>query len=386
MVLMALDHTRDFVHTDALHFDPTDLTHTTPALFFTRWVTHFCAPIFVFLAGVSACLQRARGASERELSRFLLTRGVWLIVLEFTVIRCGMWFNVDYAFLGVMQVIWAIGVSMIVLALLVHLPIRVTAAFGVGMIVFHNLFDGVRVAGWQGPGSPAPDPLARLWIVLHQPGDMFPIAGDSGPVVWVMYPLIPWIGVMAAGYVFGQVFTRDAAERRRILVRTGLAMVGAFVLLRSVNLYGDQAWWSIQDDAMFSVLSFVNATKYPPSLLFLLMTLGPALLALAWLDGRTGGVAGRPFVLFGRVPLFFYILQWPLIHLAAIGLAGFAGKETAYLFRHPPELFTTAPPDAGFPLPVVYAVWLAVVLVLYVLCRWFAGIKRRSRSPILRYL
>ena len=386
MVLMALDHTRDFVHADAFHFDPTDLTHTTPLLFLTRWATHFCAPIFVFLAGVSAYLQRARGASKGDLSRFLLTRGLWLVVLEFTIIRCGVWFNIDYSFLGLMQVIWAIGVSMIVLALFVHLPLRLTAVFGIGMIVLHNLFDGVRVAGWEGPGSAAPGPLAKLWIVLHQPGEMLPVIGDSGPVVWVMYPLIPWIGVMAAGYAFGQVFTRDAADRRRVLVRTGLMTIGTFVLLRSVNLYGDHAWWSIQESATFSVLSFVNTTKYPPSLLFLLMTLGPAMLVLAWMDGRGTGRVSRPFVLFGKVPLFFYVLQWPLIHLTAIALAGFAGKETAHLFRHPPEFFTTAPADAGFPLPVAYAVWVGVVLVLYVLCRWFAEVKKRNATPLLRYL
>jgi uncharacterized membrane protein len=386
MVLMALDHTRDFVHTDALRFDPTDLTHTTPLLFMTRWVTHFCAPLFVFLAGVSAYLQLANGATKGTLSRFLFTRGLWLVLLEFTVIRIGMWFNADYSFLGLVQVIWVIGVSMIVLAALVHAPVRLTAAFGLCLIVFHNAFDGVRVAGWQGPGSPVPDPLSKLWILLHQPGEMFPVAGDAGPVVWVMYPLIPWIGVMAAGYAFGRVFTRDAADRRHALRRTGLLLIGMFIALRSFNIYGDPHWWSLQDSAIYSVLSFVNTTKYPPSLLYLLMTIGPALLALSWMDGRRWGRVGGIFVLFGRVPLFFYVLQWPLIHLAAIGLAASAGKEIGYLFRHPPEIFTTAPLDAGFSLPVTYAVWLAVVSVLYVLCRWYAEVKRRSSNPLLRYL
>jgi uncharacterized membrane protein len=386
MVLMALDHTRDFVHADALRFDPTDLTHTSPVLFLTRWITHFCAPIFIFLAGVSAYLQHARGLSLPALSRFLVTRGLWLLVLEFSLVRCGMWFNVDYSFVGLMQVIWAIGVSMIVLAALIHAPLRLIAAVGIGMIVLHNAFDGVRVAGWQGPEGTPLDLAAKLWIVLHQPGEVIPIVGNSGPVVFVMYPLVPWIGVMALGYAAGTLFTREPEARRRALLRSGLWMIAAFVVLRAIDVYGDPAGWERQGNLLWTTLAFVNTTKYPASLLFVLMTLGPALVALAVMDGRRWGRAGGIFVLFGRVPLFFYVLQWPLIHIAAIGLAASAGKETGYLFRHPPEIFTTAPPDAGFSLGVTYAVWLAVVAALYGLCRWYAGVKQRNATPLLRYL
>src|SRR5688572_22203083 len=248
MVVMALDHTRDFVHGAALRFDPTDLTQTTTAIFLTRWVTHFCAPVFVFLAGTSAYLQRARGATARQLSRYLLTRGLWLVVLEFTVVRFGMWFNVDYSFLGLMQVIWVIGVSMMVLAVLVYLPMRAIAAVGITMIVLHNALDGVQMTGWQGPGSPAPDAAAKLWMVLHQ-GGVFPLIGASGPVVFALYPLIPWIGVMAAGYAFGTVYDLDPARRRRVLIASGMVMIAGFVVLRMFNIYGDPQHWRAQPSA-----------------------------------------------------------------------------------------------------------------------------------------
>jgi uncharacterized membrane protein len=387
MVLMALDHTRDFVHNVAFRFDPTDLTQTTTVLFLTRWVTHFCAPTFVFLAGVAAYLQRARGATTAELSRFLFTRGLWLVVLEFTAVRIGTWFNLDYTFLGVMQVIWVIGVSMVTLAGLVHLPITATATFGIGMIVLHNLLDGIRVTSWQGPGSPVPDAADRLWMILHQGNEFFPLFTWPGPVVFLIYPLVPWIGVMAAGYAFGRVYDLDAARRRRILTLTGTAFVLAFIVVRATNIYGDPAPWRPQPTALFTLLSFVNTTKYPPSLLFLLMTLGPMLLVLAWLEPkRMEHRAARALVTFGRVPLFFYLLQWPLAHALAIGISLLAGKDVAYYFMSPPAFFTAAPPDSGFELWTVYVCWVIVVSVLYVLCTWYADVKRRHPASLLRYL
>src|SRR6266850_1245165 len=219
MVIMMLDHTRDFIHRDAmLGFDPTDLSRTNVLLFLTRWITHFCAPTFVFLAGTGAYLQFVRGKSKKALSRFLLTRGLWLIVLEFTWVRICVTFNVDYRFLGAMQVIWVIGVSMIVLAALIHLPLRVVAAFGIAMIALHNLLDRFQVAGWQGPGSPVPQLGAKLWILLHPPFTIFPILSFPSPIVVVVYPLIPWIGVMAVGYAFGALYQMDAQRRRRWLL------------------------------------------------------------------------------------------------------------------------------------------------------------------------
>ena len=387
MVVMVLDHTRDFVHNVAFAFDPTDLTRTTTLLFLTRWITHYCAPTFIFLAGVSAYLQRARGATTAELSRFLLTRGLWLIVLEFTAVRIGTWFNFDYAFLGVMQVIWAIGVSMVVLAGLVHLPFTVITVFGVGMIALHNLLDGIHVQGWQGPGSAVPSAAARLWMILHQGTELFPLFTWPGPVVMLIYPLVPWIGVMAAGYTFGRIYDLDPARRRRLLVRTGWGLIAAFVVIRMTNIYGDPAPWSVQPSALFTVLSFVNTTKYPPSLLYLLMTLGPMMLALAWLEPkRLDNRPARALITFGRVPMFFYLLQFPMAHALAIVASLVVGKNIDYYFTSPPAFFTQVPPNAGFGLGVVYGCWVIAVVILYFLCRWYAEVKRRHPASLLRYI
>lgn len=404
MVIMMLDHTRDFVHRDIFQgIDPTDLSKTNAILFFTRWITHFCAPIFVFLAGTGSYLQFARGKSKRDLSRFLVTRGLWLIVLEFTLIRISMTFNVDYRFLGMMQVIWVIGASMIILALLIHLPLRVVAAFGILMIALHNLLDRFHAAGWQGPGSAVPSYGAKLFIILHQAFAAFPVLGWPSPVVAVIYPLIPWVGVMAAGYAFGAVYQWDAQRRRRLLVRMGTAGILLFIVLRAVNQYADPSHWSRQDTIVFTVLSFLNTTKYPPSLAFLLMTLGPALLALAWFEVRRSdgasqgrqaqeppqGIIGKlrgALITFGRVPLFFYLLQWPTAHFISVIVHFAAGKPVAWMFGSSAENLFAAPPGAGFNLAVVYACWIAGVLILYPLCKWFAGVKARRRDWWLSYL
>lgn len=389
MVVMMLDHTRDFVHSGGLQFDPTDLTRTTVTLFLTRWITHYCAPIFVFLAGTGAYLQMARGKSKRDLSRFLLTRGLWLIVLELTVVRFGVFFSLDYRFLGFLQVIWVIGVSMIVLAALIHLPLKLVAGFGLAMIALHNLLDGFQVNGWQGRGSPAPGLGAKLWILLHQPFTGFPVLGSDTPLILVVYPLIPWIGVMAVGYAFGSLYQMDAKLRRRWLLAMGATATWLFILLRALDVYGDPLHWSKQKNAIFTVLSFVNTTKYPPSLLFLLMTLGPAMLALAWFEwsGEWGGVLRRALVTFGRVPLFFYILQWYTAHLIAIVAGLIAGQPVAYQWASPIDKFTSPPPQGvGFRLWVVYVCWIAGVLLLYPLCKWFAGVKARRKDWWLSYL
>lgn len=380
MVIMLLDHTRDFTHWGVFQFDPSDLSRTSPALFLTRWITHFCAPIFVFLAGTGAFLQLSRGKTKRELTRFLWTRGLWLIVLEFTVIRFGVFFDLNYGFLGAAQVIWALGWSMIALAALIHLPLKVVGALGVSMVLLHNVLDPIQFTQWQGPGSPVPALPDKLWMILHQPG-AFPVAGPASPVVFVLYPLIPWIGVMAAGYAFGAVYDLDAARRRQLLVRGGMTLTAAFVILRAANFYGDPSPWSVQQSTVFTVLSFLNTTKYPPSLLFLLMTLGPALIALGWFERPITNVFGRALVTFGRVPLFFYILQWYTAHLIGIGLHVAAGKTVVV---GPP--LGQAPADFGFGLPVTYAGWIVGTLLLYPLCRWFAGVKARRKDWWLSYL
>lgn len=380
MVVMVLDHTRDYIHSGGIRFDPTDLTQTTTALFLTRWVTHFCAPAFVFLAGVGAYLQTMRGKSTRELSAFLLTRGLWLVVLELTVVRVAMWFNVDYSFLAVLQVIWAIGISMVVLAALVHLPLSAVGAFGVAMILVHNAFDWIQVPGWQGPGAPVPDGPAKLWMLLHQAEEFFPMFGAGSPVVFVQYPLIPWVGVMAAGYAFGRVYTLAGAARRRVLLLTGTLLVVTFVVLRAGNIYGDPHGWAVQGSSLFTLLSFMNVTKYPVSLQFLLVTLGPTLLALAWLEQSPRRRLDRAFITFGRVPLFFYLLQWPAAHACAVLITYMVGKDARYFFADPPAAFEKAPGNAGFDLWVVYVCWITIVLALYPLCRWFAEVKRRRRD------
>jgi uncharacterized membrane protein len=397
MVVMMLDHTRDFVHSASYQFDPTDLSRTNVALFLTRWITHFCAPAFVFLAGTSTYLQFARGKSKKHLSRFLVTRGLWLIVLEFTLVRLGASFSVDYHFLGLMQVIWVIGVSMIVLAALIHLPIRIVAGFGVAMIALHNLLDRFHVQGWQGSGSAVPSYGAKLFIILHQAYEPFPIFGFPSPVVFVLYPLIPWIGVMAAGYAFGVIYQWDYARRRRLLLWLGSAATVLFIALRAVNLYGDASHWSRQSTAAFTILSFLNTTKYPPSLLYLLMTLGPALLALALFESPNAALKPQDtgphppasglrnfFVTFGRVPLFFYLLQWPTARLLAVVAHFAAGKPWRWMFGG--QVGVNAPPGVGFNLAVVYGCWLIGVLLLYPLCRWFAGVKARRRDWWLSYL
>jgi len=384
MVIMLLDHTRDFVHADGLRFDPTDVSRTWPLLFFTRWITHFCAPIFVFLAGTSAYLQQLRGRSKRELSRFLVSRGLWLIVLEFTVVRLGVFFTVDYwNLLGFMQVIWVIGVSMIVLAGLIHLPLRAVAWIGIGMSVAHNLLDNITVTGWRGPGTPTPGFGASIWIILHQGGLFFPL-GFPGPAMVVLYPLIPWIGVMAAGYAFGAVYRLDPETRRRWLLRHGAALTIAFVVLRAVNIYGDPSLWSTQASPVMTALSFLAVSKYPPSLLFLLMTLGPALIFLGVFDRVGRNRLTGPMIVFGRVPMFFYLLQWLVAHGFGVVASMVAGKSFAHLIGAP--IGNAPAPDAGFGLGTVYLFWIAGTLLLYPLCRWYANLKGTGRYRWLSYL
>ena len=386
MVIMMLDHTRDFLHYGVLQFDPLDLTQTNTALFLTRWITHFCAPVFVFLAGTGAYLQFARGKSKRELSRFLITRGLWLIVLEFTVVRLGAFFSVDPRFIALVQVIFVIGVSMIILAALIHLPLKVVAGFGVLMIALHNLLDRYNLPLWRGPQTPVPSWGAKLWMLLHQQA-VFPIGPRfPSPIVFVLYPLIPWIGVMAAGYAFGALYKKDVQlqmRRRWLLMIGGLAML-LFVVIRGIDKYGEPLHWARQKNAVFTVLSFVNTTKYPPSLLFLLMTLGPAIAALAWFEVLQRGPLSRFFITFGRVPLFFYLLQWPTAHTIALVLHVLAGKPWRWLVHTP--LDWQYQPSMGFNLWVVYVCWIGGVLLLYPLCKWFAGVKQRRRDWWLSYL
>jgi uncharacterized membrane protein len=364
MVIMVLDHVRAFF--TSAHFDPTDLARTDLALFGTRWITHFCAPVFVFLAGASAWIAGTR-RTRGELSRFLLSRGVWLVFLELTVITFAWYFTTDFALGLVAQVIWAIGVSMVVLAGLIHLPRLAVAGFGAALVLGHNLFDGL-----------APDrfgALADLWRVLHVPGPL-----ESLPV-FMLYPLVPWVGVMALGYAVGPwIFAQDARAGRRLAV-AGAVLVAAFLLLRVLDGYGDHAHRAHEGGAALLLMSFLNTTKYPPSLLYLLMTIGPALVALAAFRRARGPLAGV-LVTFGRVPFLFYVAHLYLVHALAVA-AGMAPGFPASALR---TVFLRLPADYGFGLPVVYAVWLGVVALLYPLCRRYAEVKARSRAWWLSYL
>jgi uncharacterized membrane protein len=369
MIIMALDHTRDFVHSAAMVFQPEDLRQTTPAIFMTRWITHLCAPVFMFCAGAGAFLRLERGSTRLELSRFLWTRGFWLIVLEFTVVRAGFFFNlgIDPLFL---LVFWALGLSMIALSVLVYLPYGVLLGLSIAMIALHNAFDGATPAQFGA--------YAWAWQILHAQG----LLVASGPTVIVAYPLVPWIGVMAAGYCFARVYRLPAERRRAVLLRLGLALTAGFVVIRALNVYGDPRPWTVQSQTIYTWLSFLNTTKYPPSLAFLLMTLGPALLFLAWAD-RIRVSERHPLLVFGRVPLFYFVIHIPLIHATAIALTWLRYGAAPFLFTPPPTLGTPRtlfPPDYGWDLWVVYGVWAAAVLALYPACLWFMRLKARRRD------
>jgi uncharacterized membrane protein len=378
MILMALDHTRDFVHAGAMSFSPEDLTRTTPLLFLTRWVTHICAPTFMLLAGTGAFLRLERGGSLARLSRFLWTRGLWLILVELTLMRLAMNFSFSLANPVILLVLTALGLSMIALAALVHLPPRALLVSSIAIVVLHNLLDGIQASRFGR--------FAWIWNVLHQQG-VFTLAGIP---ILVAYSFIPWFAVMAIGFSMGPVLLMDRDRRQRVLMSVGAVLVVLFVLVRAINLYGDPSPWSKQASPALTILSFLRTTKYPPSLEFLLMTLGPALLALAWLE-RVQARWRDIVAVIGRVPMFFYVVHFWLLHVIVSVLAWlrYGNRSFAFLFHPlpsmggPRELF---PPDVGYPLWAAYLVWIAVVVSLYPVCRWFAEMKKRRRDWWLSYL
>ena len=367
IVLMALDHVRDFFNVDVLYFDPTDLTRTYPALFLTRFVTHYCAPTFVLLAGVSAFLHGRKLDDRGALARFLLTRGIWLILLDAIVVSPVWALELGRFHLATL---WAIGCSMIALAGLVFLPPRAVLLIGVLILVSHNLLDPLHAAQF---GAWAP-----LWSMLHEPGALpFGLPG------WVSYPVLPWTGIMALGYGLGPVFLEPASTRAWQLTLLGLASIALFLLLRGTNFYGDPHPWSQQRDSMMTALSVLNVSKYPPSLLYALVTLGPALLLLPAME-RFGGFAGEVLATFGRVPLFIYLLHLYAAHAAAVALFLAEGFDFAQLRGFGAQ---AAPPAGlGLSLPATYAAWILIMAALYPACRWFASVKRRRHDWWLSYL
>lgn len=375
MVIMALDHTRDFFHQDAFLVDATNLDQTNPLLFFTRIITHYCAPTFVLLSGTSIKISEQR-KSKKDLSLFLLTRGLWLILLEVTIIRFSFFFQLYYD-VTIFQVIWAIGFSMILLSAIIHLPFRLIFALGIVILLGHDALHLIRLQ--------PQDPFFMLWTFTHQVGFSEFTPGISA---FVPYPFLAWFGIMLLGYALGKWYTTGytAERRRKLLLTTGAAAVAAFVILRMVNLYGDPAPWSEQKNMLFTFMSFVNVTKYPPSLLYTLMTLGPVLILLAFME-RWQSPALKPFVVFGRVPLFYYVLHFYIIHATALVLYMVSqGKSLSEVDFHFDKGFGGITPGAGVSLGLVYVIWISIVILLYPLCNWYNTYKSTHKNWWLSYL
>jgi uncharacterized membrane protein len=367
MILMAIDHVRVYSGLPA--------GGPTAGIFFTRWITHFVAPAFVFLAGTSAFFY---GRKHGDLSRFLLIRGVWLVFLELTFLRVAWTFNFDFAAYEMAGVIWVIGWCMILMAGLVKLSVRTVGVIGVAIIVLHNAVMPALVGHVPG--------LGPLWKILYVGFEEGPIQfGPQGPSLIVLYSIIPWIGVMAAGYGFAQVLTLEPARRNRLCWQIGLGGTALFLLLRGLNLYGDPNPWG-GSDGRPALLSFVNTNKYPASLLFLLMTLGPTV-ALVPMADRARGAMAQGLTVFGRVPFFYYMLHIPLIHVLAVIVSKVRlGTVSPWLFANHP-MGSGPPPDGyAWSLALLYVVWAVAIALLYLACRWFAGLKARRQDWWLKYI
>jgi uncharacterized membrane protein len=369
MVLMAIDHVRVYAGVPAGGPDY--------GVFFTRWVTHFCAPLFVFLAGTSAWFYRERHGAA-AVSRFLATRGVWLIVLELTVLRLAWTFNLDFEHYMLAGVIWVIGWSMVFLSLAARLPVAVVAVIGAGIIAGHNAMGAAL-----GPSAESllTGPMGWWWSIAYFGGPV-PVGGEPSRLV-VLYSLIPWIGVIAAGFAFGAVLQRPDDRRHSLCLLIGIGCMIVFVLLRWTEWYGDWPWRQ-QLQRMPALLAFLNTSKYPASLLFLLMTLGPAIALIPWLEALRGRVAGW-LAMLGRVPLFYYVLHIPLIHLSALAVAAMRSPDALpWLFENHPMGNGRAPEGYRWSLGLLYLVTAVDVLLLTLACRWY--VQRRHRHPLLSYL
>jgi len=374
MIIMALDHTREFFNSSAQLFLPEDLSHTTYVLFFTRWVTHICAPVFSFTAGLGAFFWLSHGRTPAQLSRFLWTRGAWLAIIDMTVMRFALTFSMVNGVL-ILNVLWVLGLSMIVLALLVRLPYKWLLGICLALIALHNLADPVSASQFGA--------FAWLWNILHEQG-LFTVAGF--PVV-VAYPLVPWFAVMGLGFCFGKIMTLPAPKRRQMLSRIGVATIAAFLVIRGINHYGDPLPWSREFPGM-TFLSFLRCNKYPPSLDFLLMTLGPAFLLLVWFDRMTFS-RNNPLIVFGRVPFFYFVVHFYLIHLLTFPVALVHYRRAAFLLQPLPSIggpSAVYPPNYGYSLASVYGVWLLVLVLVYPVCWWFADLKRRRKEWWLSFL
>ncbi|MEO6229506.1 MAG: heparan-alpha-glucosaminide N-acetyltransferase domain-containing protein [Ferruginibacter sp.] len=364
MIIMALDHTRDYFHAPAYIFDPADPTQTTLPIFFTRWITHFCAPAFSFLAGLSAFMVGKRKTLQ-QLSSFLLTRGLWLIFIELTIVNFAWYFDIQFRTFGLL-VIWSLGVSMIVLSALVHLPKKFILLFSCLLIFGHNLLDGIHSTG------------GLFWGIIHE--QMFYKLSDHIQLL-IGYPIVPWIAVMPLGYYVGSFYDQpfDSMRRRKIFNIIGIAAITLFIILRWTNVYGDSQPSKHYDTVSKDLISFLNPSKYPPSLLYLLMTLGVTFLFLANAE-KLKGRAVNFFSTFGRVPFFYYILHLYLIHIVAMIFAKLSGFGWGKLILSTWIGFDPSVRGYGFPLWVVYLVWIGVILLLYPLCKMFDNYKQKHKE------
>lgn len=375
MIIMALDHARDFIHAPAFVHDPLDLGSTTPILFFTRWITHFCAPVFVFLAGTSAFLQSQK-KSNTELSLFLIKRGLWLIFIEIVVISFAWSFNPMYN-VFFLQVIWAIGVSMVLLGLVIRLPYNVLLFLGLLIVFGHNALDPFRQTLNGG-----------FWWDLAMQGNFAVHCIIPDHCLIMVYAFVPWWGLMILGYCFGRLYGShiDPAYRKRMLIYLGVGLILLFIVLRFFNIYGDPVPWSVQKNPVYSFLSFIKVNKYPPSLLFFCMTIGPALLLLAFLENFKNQLS-QAISIFGRVPFFFYVIHLYLIHFISMMLFFFKGHSFQEgLHGNPQVPFKFFIPGEGYSLGEVYLVWIIVIFALYPLCKWFNDYKNRNPKWWLSYL
>lgn len=376
MVIMALDHVRDLLHTPALTQNPTDLTTTSPALFMTRWVTHLCAPTFVFLSGTSAYLSLSKQATPDlpdGLGRqFLLKRGLFLILLELTIINFAFWFDIHFQTI-MLQVIYAIGGGFVLLSLLSRLSVKWVGIIGLVIVFGHNLLQSVPAFS---------SPSAQFgWAFLFRP-NLFTVSPTF--TLLVGYPLIPWLGIMLTGFACGRLMARPSDERKLLLLRIGLVVLSLFILLRFLNAYGDPVPWATQKNGLFTLLSFINLTKYPPSLLYDLLMLGLMLVFLAGIDGVTNAIT-RWLMVYGKVPMFYYILHWYLVHLSMLAMSFLQGYSWADIPSGPLNFGRTV--GAGISLPGVYAVWFGLVLLLYPACKWYGRYKAAQPEIMwLRYV
>lgn len=371
MVIMALDHVRDFFHIEGNTDDPLNLATTTPILFFTRWITHFCAPVFVFLSGTSIYLQSLR-KTKKQLSLFLIKRGLWLVVAEVLIVSLGLTFNPFYNFI-LLQVIWATGISMFLLGLIIHLPYKFILALGLIIVLGHNLLDIPEAA----PGF-----KAGFWWDLFHHGQFAIYSFAPNHVIAIMYPFVPWLGLMLMGYCTGIFFTRQyqPEQRRKILIRLGISTIVFFVLVRFINIYGDPFAWTPQKNGFLSFLAFIKAHKYPPSLLYMCMTIGPALLFLALIEKVQNGFTNTMRI-YGRTAFFYYLIHFYLIHFICMILffaRGHSMQDAVNSMKNLPFMFTI--PGEGYSLWVVYFIWLAVVISLYPLCKWYDQYKTSHRE------